>query len=490
MSEWRALIEAARELRARRESAVSATVVRVRGSSYRRPGARMLAGRERWLAGSISGGCLERDVLAKGLWRTRQHAAVLVNHDPSADERTGSGCHGSIDLLIERADRIGPCDPFVLAERCLRDESEVMLVSVFASRHPQLAPGARLAVHSGGWEHDLDPAARSVEPPAAASPDPRRPIGPLLRDAPFARSERAPLSVDQRRLIAPLLSDARLALARGEREPQLIEHHGVEALLERIAPPPHLFIFGSGHDVGPLIALARALGWTISVWDAQPRFSARERLRELDQYLTGDVEDAVARMARCVSPAALVMGHHLEQDTRALAALLRSDVRYIGVLGPRARTDQMLSDCAAAGHALSEVELARVYAPVGLQLGAETPSEIALSIVAEVQAVLCGTAARSLRAQRGDIQRASAPRGAAPDETGPQRILREAALEPAPSRTDGAAAASLHESALAADCERRSDPAHVAVAVKVHVDEPVDVDAEDGVDRDWALSAE
>jgi xanthine/CO dehydrogenase XdhC/CoxF family maturation factor len=374
MSELRALVEAARQVREQRQAFLSATVVRVRGSGYRRPGARMLASQDQWLAGSISGGCLERDVMTKGFWRTQNERALLVTYDESEDaldERSGSGCQGIVDVLLERhaAEPVSDADVFTAAERCIREESVAVVVSVFRSTRPDVPVGTRLVARAG----EITGASGSA----------------------YLRSEFA--------------AEIEAAVA-AQRAPYAV-HRGnasdgeIEALIECLVPPPHLFVFGSGHDVTPVVALAKNIGWTVTVWDALPRTAARERLRAADHYLTGSLQDAVARLSRSVCPAAVVMAHHLDQDRASLAALLPSRARYLGVLGPRARTEQMLADCRAAGVALTESALARLYAPVGLQLGAQTPAEIALAILAEAQAVLSSSEVSVLRAQSGAIHR-------------------------------------------------------------------------------------
>jgi xanthine/CO dehydrogenase XdhC/CoxF family maturation factor len=385
MSELRALVEAARQLRDTREPFLSATVVRVRGSGYRRPGARMLASQDRWLAGSISGGCLERDVMAKGFWRTRNESALLVTYDQAEDaldERSGSGCQGVVDVLLERhaANTVGECDVFAAAERCIRDESVAAMVTVFRSTRADVPIGARWLAQDGELRCTHDTAD----------------LG-----AGFAREIETALAT----CALPWVTQR--TAAEGE----------VEALVECLLPPPHLFVFGSGHDVSPLITLVKNLGWTASVWDALPRTATRARLRAADHYLTGKVEDAVAKLERCVRPAAVIMGHHLEQDRASLAALVPSSARYVGVLGPRLRTEQMLADCRAAGVRATDGALARVHAPVGLQLGAQTPAEIALAIVAEAQAALTSSDASALRSQPGAIHRQSIAR--LPSELGP-----------------------------------------------------------------------
>ena len=139
-----------------------------------------------------------------------------------------------------------------------------------------------------------------------------------------------------------------------------------ETLLELIAPERALVVFGGGADVEPLLALARQTGWRAEA------VTTREPL-DVSGY-----------------DAAVVMTHHFERDVAALRTLLRSHIRYIGLLGPRSRGDELLAEVGASRDA-------RIFSPVGLDLGAETPEEIALSIVAEIQAVLSARSARALR---------------------------------------------------------------------------------------------
>jgi xanthine dehydrogenase accessory factor len=375
MSEVRALVEAARQLRERKESFLSATVVRVRGSGYRRAGARMIANREQWLAGSISGGCLERELVTKGFWLTREQRALMFSYDAEdpIDSGGGSGCRGVIDVLLERHDaECDAADLFVAAERCLHHELSVVSVSVIHSTRPDVTVGARMIVTPDDVQCN-----RSAD---------------VLTRA-FKSEADVALSVET----APYISTQHSAQGQ------------VEALIERLAPPPHLFVFGSGYDVTPLTVLAKNLGWTVSVWDALPRTSTRERLLMVDHYLTCSLEHAVEKLARCVCPIAVVMGHHLAQDRAALGALLQSSAAYIGVLGPRQRTNQLLSELRAQGVTPDAATLARVYAPVGLALGAQTPAEIALSILAEAQSALAQTRVVPLRSEPGAIHQARDP---------------------------------------------------------------------------------
>lgn len=341
MSELRALVAAVRELRAAHEPFVSATVVAVRGSGYRKPGARMVASEQRWRAGSISGGCLERDVVNKGLWYTREQRACLVTYDQSEDEQEqggGTGCQGVVDVLIERHLPERDDAWFQAAERCLHDEASAVVLTVVRSDQAELPLGARAVLQAGAWQGE-----------------------PALRE----RFER----------------EASYALT--EHAQPFVAGDGLAVLVECVLPPVHLFVFGTGHDAVPLVAHAKTLGWTVSVWDASPRSSARERFQLADHYLTGSVHEAIERAARSERAAAVVMGHHFARDREALAGLLASSVPYLGILGSRVRSAQLLEACGVGD--VDASTRARLHTPIGLSLGAETPAEIALSIVAEVQ---------------------------------------------------------------------------------------------------------
>jgi xanthine/CO dehydrogenase XdhC/CoxF family maturation factor len=154
------------------------------------------------------------------------------------------------------------------------------------------------------------------------------------------------------------------------------------------------------------------VGWIVTVCDVQARWQTRERFAAADHLRLGPVEAAAEACAASESGYAVLMSHHFERDREALRALLGTGAPYIGLLGPRRRADKMLADLHADGWRPRPVDLAsalaRVHAPVGLALGAETPAEIALSVVAEIQAVRAQAKGGFLRDKRGAIH---APEG-------------------------------------------------------------------------------
>jgi xanthine/CO dehydrogenase XdhC/CoxF family maturation factor len=371
MSELRAILVAARALRCAEEPLLLATVVRVRGSSYRRPGARVLVAGARCVAGTISGGCLERDVVAKGAWRTRERRAVTVMYDGTSDDevRVGSGCDGVVELLVERldGDAWGPLDAMA---KCLNEERIGAAVTVIRSTRRLVPVGARLAL-------DTD--------------------------------DRVVSTVEDDALRAEMAVHARAALASGRGSVCSSFERDVDWMIEPILPAPHLFVIGSGYDAVPVVALAKSTGWSVTVYDGEASFATAERFSSADRRLVGRnvrPEALTAVIDACARPVGVIMSHAYEADRDALAALLASRARYIGVLGPRRRTERMLAELARSGVALTDERLRRLHSPVGLHLGAETPEEIALAIVAEVQAALTGTHGGRLRERRGPIHAA------------------------------------------------------------------------------------
>jgi xanthine/CO dehydrogenase XdhC/CoxF family maturation factor len=358
-----------------------ATVVDVRGSSYRRAGARMLVAEERWIAGCVSGGCLEGDVVRRGAFRVRHGAPVVVTYDSTSDDDIGwgfgLGCNGVVDLLLERIDHDAALDPLRFAGECIAAEARGALVTVFRSDDDAVPVGARLALGAGA------PLATTMLPCPA-------------RDGLEAKARAALRRRDGSRGDGGRRDEAVAATS-----------HGVTALIEVIEPPPRLFVCGTGHDAVPVVALARAMGWRITVAAAHPSIATKERFADADEVLPGRATALRAAMARSGHPLAVVMSHDYERDRACLAALLESRARYIGVLGPLRRTERILADLSRAGTAITDEALERLHAPVGLDLGAETPHEIALAIVAEVQATLTHAPGRRLRERRAPIHAAA-----------------------------------------------------------------------------------
>jgi xanthine dehydrogenase accessory factor len=370
VSELKEIIERAAALGAAGEPALLATLMSVRGSSYRRPGARLLIGCQGVAAGAVSGGCLERDLARRGWWQTAGGGPTLVTYDSDDDDdelgnRIGLGCNGTVHILVERLDAAGATGALRFIARCFAGEADGILVTVFRSADPEIAVGAWVGIATDGQ-------------------------GAGTTDAPE-------LTATATELLGP---------GFGHPVTRTIRGGSVEVLAEPIRAPPHLFVMGSGYDAVPLVALARTLGWTITVWDPSARFETRARFAAADHRRTGGAATLRPTVDGAVRPVAMVMSHNLDRDREALAMLLGSRARYIGVLGPRRRTQRLLGD-------LGPVRSDRLYAPAGLAIGAETAAEIALSVVSEIETTLNDETVEHLRDRSGAIHQAPDPLAAA-----------------------------------------------------------------------------
>ncbi len=387
MSELEQICREAAALRARGVPFLLATVVRVSGSAYRRPGARMLIADDHWIAGSVSGGCLERDILLRGPFRTRGGAPVVVTYDSTSDNDVswgvGLGCNGVVDVLLERIDERTALDVTRFVDECLSAEKPGALVTVIASDDPSVPIGARVAARRG------------------------RIVASTLCEAAVGNA---------------LAHQALAALARDIPGSHVHVSCGVTILVELFTPSPHLFVIGTRHDALPLVTLSRTMGLRVTVADACGSASTRARFADADRLLFGAPEEIARAVDAHLRAAVIVMTHDYERDRDYLAAIVGTRARYIGVLGPRARTARMLADAQVK---LTDDILARLHAPVGLDIGAETPHEIALAILAEMHAALAGAPAYRLREKRGPIhaEENRAAYAAESTEPRPQRDL-------------------------------------------------------------------
>jgi xanthine dehydrogenase accessory factor len=355
------------DLRRREAEVVLATVVATSGSTYRRPGARLLLSAERWIAGGISGGCLERDVLSKAWWRTREGPVVVTYDSTSADDEEtwtfGLGCNGRVDVLLERLPSTGEAHPLDFIARCLEARQTGVMATMF--RGEPGVVGRRLLLDAEGVRTDLVP-------------------GPV-RD--WLAAEVETVRREGRTRTAQLPSAAAPS----------------EALLELIRPPRSLVIFGTGQDAVPLVKLASTLGFHLTVVSNTSGGAPPDLFQEASVRLTASPSVVAEKLVLEPDAAAVIMTHNVGHDRGYLRFALESGCGYIGVLGPRARTERLLSELAERGFNPTEVQRASLYTPVGLNLGADQPEEIALSILSEIQARFSGADARSLRALPGPI---------------------------------------------------------------------------------------
>ncbi len=339
--------------RARRDGrrAALATVVRVRGSAYRHEGAKLAVAEDGAGAGTVSGGCLEQDVREVALRVLRTGTPELRSYCSSADEIAawdlGIGCEGEVDVYVEPAPEPPP------QERELLEEREPFAVCT------------EIAIRKAGGGRRLV-VTRTRETGDLGEPGVTRAVAARARE---------------------LLAGGRSGLH---------EIAGRTVFVDVFAPPPELVILGAGDDARPLARFAAAVGFRVVVADRRAAYLARERFPEAALLLESDGERLGQVLPLDAECYAVVMTHNFADDQAYLRALLGTPVPYIGMLGPRQRTERLL-------RSLGVTDEARVYGPVGLDIGTDGAEQVALAVLAEILAVRSGRRARSLRERAAPI---------------------------------------------------------------------------------------
>jgi len=352
-----------------KKACVLATVVHVEGSSYRRAGARMLVDEEGVMTGAISGGCLEGDALRKALNALYQQTNKLVSYDTSDEEDAviGAqlGCNGVIQVLFEPIDFSNAKNPLELLRMADRDFRVVCTFFHLDRSKPQ-----------GGTRLIID--------------------GQLHTQGEFAET----LLKDQ------LLQDARQAF---EEKNSLFKAYTAGdakyyVFLELFKPPIQLVIVGAGNDAQVLAQMAEILGWQIVVTDGRSTHARPDRFTSSCQVIVAKPEDTLQNIRLNEQTAVVLMTHNYQYDLAVLELLKAYEqVPYIGILGPKKKYQRMLDELTDTSGPLPESFLEKIYAPVGLDIGAETPAEIALSVLSEIQAVLTHTPGMPLKQKSGPI---------------------------------------------------------------------------------------
>ena len=378
MKDLQTILGRAKELDEAGQSYVLATVVQTSGSVYRGPGTRMLIEADLQSLGTISGGCLEGDVRENAQAVFAEGQPRLLHYDATSEDDilwgTGLGCSGTVDVLLERLPD-GPLHYPTFLHGCALENRHGVLVTVFATEgETKAAPGQHLILDER--ENALDDIA-----------------DPELRA----------IALNTAREVLATLGDTRLPVVPGRTRHCELTHGKAALLLEPLLPPIALYLFGAGYDAVPLARLAGELGWRVTVADHRPAYARAERFpwaRQVLLALPGRLPEALAFDNRSC---AIVMSHNYLQDQALLRDLLDAPLAYLGVLGPHQRTQRLLADLRKEGTAPSAEQAARLFSPVGLDIGAETAEEIALSILGEIQAALTGRKGGSLRDHPGPI---------------------------------------------------------------------------------------
>ncbi len=358
MKQWletRLVLDELAALRARGALAALATVVRVNGSAYRHEGAKLLVAEDARTVGNVSGGCLEADVrevamrvIATGVSEQRSYCG---GSDEISAWDLGVGCDGEVEILIE------PVTTLRAAER-----------SAVAQEIPYLA-----ITRLGG--------------PNAEGESPR---------VVFAAGELHGTLADAQ-LDAAVRRDAAEWARLGESHLRVVD--GATLFVDVMEPPPRLVVVSAGEDARVLARLASEVGFRVVTVDRRPGLLVREHFPDAVRLLESDATRLNELLVLEPSSFAVVMTHDFADDTAYLRALLETPVRYIGMLGPRQRTDRIIARLGVT----SAVDLARIFGPVGLDIGTDGAEQVALAVLAEILAVRSGRQPQSLRDRRAPI---------------------------------------------------------------------------------------
>lgn len=369
MKEIRNIIKAYEEAQKQGKQAALATVVHVDGSSYRRPGARMLITDDGQLTGAISGGCLEGDALRKALLVLIEQRSMLVTYDTMDDDDAnfgiGLGCNGIIQVLIEPINDTDTNNPIQLLKKVAGNRQRAVLVTLFSLQNKRDTQyGTCLLL-----KEDQSTAGDI----------------PVLKDI--------------------LTADAQEALANQNSsfKNYISENYNLTAFIEMIKPAISLVIIGAGNDVIPMVEMADILGWETTVVDGRASYAKQERFVSACQVLASKPENVLEKLIIDEQTVFVLMTHNYNYDMAMLRQLAQKNVVYAGMLGPRKKLDRMLDELKEEGIHLTNEQLSIIHAPVGLDIGAETSEEIALSILAEIKAMFAGRQGHPLRNNREAI---------------------------------------------------------------------------------------
>jgi xanthine dehydrogenase accessory factor len=371
MGEIKAIIDAYREnLKANKNMAL-VTVLRVRGSSYRQPGARMLINEDGEMVGTVSGGCLERDLIRQAQQAFQENAVEtfkMIRYDTTEDgddferlESVSLGCQGEIDLSLEilmpgRSHSVLEA----LCESRLSEKTFTLATMVSAPKGFPILPGHYF-----------------FEPPIH--------MGSELREK---------MQVD--------LKESKKTASRN----YFLDDFGDEPinfLLEKISPPKRLIIFGAGHDSIPLATLGKFIGWHVTIVDCHSAYTMPQRFfSNIDTFIKCEPADISSRLQLDQSVCTVVT-HNYYHDIVILKQLLQADVSYIGLMGPKTKGQTMLDELKKENPDFPMPSLIHLHSPAGIDSGAEDPHQVALSIITEALSVVSGRQGGFLKIRQGPI---------------------------------------------------------------------------------------
>lgn len=352
MKEITQIIEAYQKINASQQKTALATVIQVEGSSYRRTGARMLVLESGQWIGGISGGCLEGDALKKAQFAMVQNKPTIVTYDTREEDAhqigIGLGCNGLIQVLIAPLKPDDERNPLEILKTCLNDRKANVLLTVNKA--------------TGDFQKSLS-------------------IADMFR---FETEEHFLETFPNPEFAGLILKDVLAAFEHQKSRPFKYSDPATgsfELFVEYLPPTTHLVLFGSNYDIYPFVRIAKEVGWKVSVV-ANPQ--------KLDKSVFSIADAVVSHKTPKIDSdehtAWILMAHDYKTDFNNLKKAIQTKAPYVGILGPKKRADKMFDELKIEGIECDKSFLEKIHAPIGLDIGATSPEEIAISIIAEIRA--------------------------------------------------------------------------------------------------------
>lgn len=357
MKEINSIVAAYKNIDFNKTMAALATVVRVEGSSYRRMGARMLVLEDGSFLGGISGGCLEGDAKRRAKKTMMDLQPSIHTYDTTQDDEhqvgVGLGCNGIIDVLFTPLN--GKYDAVSALEQVTGTRKPQLLITQLREKKTISGKCFLFNGHAS---------VKGNVPP------------------------------DEMEMVA---LEAERTFLSGNSEKKEFEN-GSAYFFEVIRPPLQVFALGGNYDVYPFARIAKELGWTINIVCNKQKagkdlFAVAQVIDSKDDWTQGIDEFS----------AIILMSHDLLTDTLNLEKVLNLKAPYIAMLGPKKRKEKILDAITEKGIDISQEALLKLHSPAGLDIGANTPEEIALSIAAEITGFFSGRPGNPLREKEGSI---------------------------------------------------------------------------------------
>jgi len=367
MKEIKAIIKAYDEADKATVKLALATVVRVEGSSYRRTGARMLVMDNGVWVGGISGGCLEGDALKRSRVAIQNSESTLITYDTTDDDPyqigVGLGCNGVIDVLFTPLDIDDENNPVEVLKACVNANRETHILITITGL-------------SGNWQ-DIK-------------------AGHVIK---YTGQTSLDIFGEASELVQHAFNEQ---LSTGHSAPHYFEFPGgrrLETFIEILPPEISMILMGHQYDVYPLSRLIKEMGWRLTIV---------AELQKINTHIIAIADEVIApaNFASLLTDehtAIILMAHDYKTDKHNLSKALHTKASYIGMLGPRVRSEKIMRELTDEGIQVTGRDLDRIHAPVGLDIGAVTPEEIALSLMAEVKASLAGRDGAFLRLRQSAI---------------------------------------------------------------------------------------